>query len=166
MKIEGVWCAGPGCTVNVPDELVARAAGWHKLGEAWYCGIHLARGRSNAREAELRLRQEEQLREVHEKLAKTGLSAAEYRAWDEFQANLARYHKKHGKLAPKQLRLMGPKQFAAIRSQNRDMDYKIIELDVEHMAAAIEQQELNQARIREQFFREETGSPWRPWERY
>ena len=82
--------------------------GWELIPESdgdTYCPLHAPVARLRARRTAA---QDIQRAYHNERVAKKMLSAAEYRAWDEFQADLANYHRETGKLAHRELRMMNP----------------------------------------------------------
>jgi hypothetical protein len=108
-------CAEEGCVEFRFDDDAALREGWDMIEDQPFCPLHKAPAAHTAllkaeddrlreRVAELRVRK-------NAEAAKKHLSRADYKEWDKFQASLADYHKKHGKLAPKSLRTMDPRHF-------------------------------------------------------
>lgn len=101
----GVGCPGDDCWNGYGNAVLAEAMGWIQVGDKLYCPDHGPLAALQERRAA-----EKQAQRAHhnQKVAKKMLSPAEYRAWDEFQADLANFHREHGRLAHKELRTMNP----------------------------------------------------------
>lgn len=102
-------CSTGGCVATSLHDVSALATGWYVVEGQLYCALHGPYvALRSAREAGIGRKRAFRNTEV----AKKWLSPAELRAWDQFQSDLADYHKKHGKLAHKELRTMTPRVFA------------------------------------------------------
>jgi hypothetical protein len=105
-------CADPACVATAFNEEHALYQGWDVVEGALFCPSH----RQQAARKALAVAETDRLRRVvsdrrrhrNEEVARRNFSAAEYRAWDEFQSDMADFHKKTGKLAPEVLRTMTP----------------------------------------------------------
>jgi hypothetical protein len=111
VEITGVWCGDSTCGVSAPNLEAAAAAGWREVGEAIYCAVHYYGPYREAKKEKIRAQIEARQRHHDKEVAKKMFSAAEYRAWDQFQSDMADYHKKTGKLAPSVLRTMRPTEW-------------------------------------------------------
>jgi hypothetical protein len=121
-------CEQPHCTEFRFDEDAAVRAGWSWVDGKWMCPFHgpmaaLNHRRDLARTAQ-RVAQDASA-------AKRLFNAADYRAWDEFQSDLANFHRDHGKLAPKELRDMRPGEWV---QQYRQLG----RIDIEKSAEGLE----------------------------
>lgn len=103
-------CSDDGCLEFRYDADAALREGWDVVEGKPYCPLH----RQEAARRELKAAEIERMRERIEKIraerhdaeALTELAQLDYARWDEFQRDLADYHKAHGELAPTVLRLM------------------------------------------------------------
>lgn len=106
------FCHDESCQTEIDETLeVACSLGWDLVEEFTYCPLHrqeaARRAFATAEMERIRARQAQENR----KNAKVTLNAEEYRQWDNFQSDLANFHKKYGKLAPAMLRTMDAKTF-------------------------------------------------------
>ncbi len=105
-------CADLSCVTKALNEEHALHQGWLVLDGQLWCPVHGTYrafvARREERKEKIRQQIDRQRMHRNEIVAKKQFSAAEYRAWDEFQSDLADYHKKTGKLAPEVLRTMTP----------------------------------------------------------
>lgn len=119
-------CADDGCVEFRFDDEAALREGWDVVDDAPFCPLHRAEAASRAlREAEVkRLKGLIEARKARTNAldAKAGLSASGYAAWDQFQADLADYHREHGKLAPAALRLMEPRKWLVFYARQGRID--------------------------------------------
>lgn len=103
-------CAEGGCVHTCASPEEAMALGWDLIEGELYCSLHRQVASRRALQAielrHLRDRAIEFRRARNHLHARQGLSEKEYRKWDEFQSDLANFHKKHGKLAPEVLRTL------------------------------------------------------------
>jgi hypothetical protein len=103
------WCHDQSCQVEFPGSLEqACSQGWHLIAEFTYCPLHYYGPYREAKKERVRADLTAQRRHHEEQVARKMFSAAEYRAWDQFQSDLADFHRDTGKLAPKVLREMMP----------------------------------------------------------
>lgn len=121
-----IGCSDEGCLDTLALGLGIGDTGWDLVEGEAYCPLHRQEAARRALAAAETRRMQERInalrRERNEKLAKTGLSAAEYRAWDEFQGDLVNFHRDHGKLAPVQLRTLDPVRWRAIHTEKGRID--------------------------------------------
>ncbi len=100
------------CSYGTTTAEAALGAGWQEVDGQLYCPLHGPNrafvARREAKKEAIRVQIDRQRMHRNEIVARKQFSAAEYRAWDEFQSDLADYHKKSGKLAPEVLRTMTP----------------------------------------------------------
>jgi hypothetical protein len=111
-----------GCAAFRFDVDAALREGWDQVEGRLYCDLHApveARKALAARELEI-LRARTAAK--HRLKAKKALNADDYRAWDEFQSDLADYHRASGKPAPAVLRTLDPLVFKAQYRQNGRID--------------------------------------------
>lgn len=107
------WCHDQSCQVEYAGSLEeACSVGWGLVSEFTFCPLHMGPAgfvaRREAKKEVMRAQIEAQQAHRNKEVALKHFSAAEYRAWDQFQSDLADYHKKTGKLAPAVLRTMRP----------------------------------------------------------
>lgn len=115
-------CMTGGCAAFRFDVDAALREGWDQVEGRLYCDLHApveARKALAARELEI-LRARTAAK--HRLKAKKALNADDYRAWDEFQSDLADYHRASGKPAPAVLRTLDPLVFKAQYHQNGRID--------------------------------------------
>ena len=130
MEIEEARCADPNCYYAAFNEEHALHTGWAVVEGELFCPLHHAQARMKANRAA----QKDQVRRSHhDSQAKKGFTAAEYAQWDKFQSDLADYHRKTGKLAPKPLRLMNPFQWLYLTKKRGPID---VEAEVQRMDQA------------------------------
>jgi septal ring factor EnvC (AmiA/AmiB activator) len=107
-------CSGPGCAAFRFDTDAALREGWMRVAGDTYCDLHAP----YAAYAYVRaVRQEEQRAKKSDAEAKKTLNRRDYRAWDEFQSDLADFHKEHGRLAHERIRTMQPRDFLKIHAE-------------------------------------------------
>jgi hypothetical protein len=105
-------CEAEGCVEFRFDVDAAVGVGWEVVNGKLYCPCHAGpEGFQARREA----KREDLIRRTNKIIAKNNLSAGDYRAWDEFQADLANFHRDHGRPAHRELRIMPPSAFIARR---------------------------------------------------
>ena len=140
-------CDATGCADFRFDLDAALREGWTEVEEALYCPLHGSVYAYVAKKAAQRAGIDAQIsarrRYKDNQVALKYLSAADYRAWDEFQSDMANFHRKHRKLAPKVLRTMRPMEWKQEYAQKGRID---IEATAEYFEHAEEQR---QARIAE-----------------
>ena len=133
------WCHDESCQVETGLTLEqACAQGWDLIEDFTYCPLH----RQEAARRALRAHEDARLRELAVKMraernahrAATCLTRTEYRAWDEFQSDLANFHREHGKPAPAALRTLDPRRW-------RDQYAKTGRIDVELAADSLSEAE-------------------------
>lgn len=133
-----VTCADSGCAAQAFNEEHALYQGWSVVGGALFCPLHgsiaARQVRNQRRILELRELVDAKKAEELQKEAKSWLSARDRLAWDEFQEQLVNFHKKFGKLAPRQLRLLDPQSWLARHTQTGP-------INVEHEALSLEEAE-------------------------
>jgi hypothetical protein len=101
-------CSDPGCPAFRFDPDAALREGWHEVDGEPYCPLHGGIASRKARQAH----QAEELRaRLAKPAAKKELPDGDYRAWNEFQSDLADYHKKHGRPAHPALRTLDHRQW-------------------------------------------------------
>ena len=123
-------CADQLCSYGALNEEHALWTGWAVVEGELYCPLHHAQARMKASRA---AQKEHVQRRHHDSAAKKGFTSAEYAGWDKFQSDLADYHKKHGKLAPKPLRMMNPFQWLYLTKKRGPID---VEAEVQRMDQA------------------------------
>ena len=116
-------CMTGGCAAFRFDVDAALREGWDQVEGRLYCDLHApveARKALAARELEI---PEGLVPPQNTELkAKKALNADDYRAWDEFQSDLADYHRASGKPAPAVLRTLDPLLFKAQYAKNGRLD--------------------------------------------
>jgi hypothetical protein len=115
-------CADPFCIAATPYPDLAQAAGWGEAAGKLYCGLHWYTAYREAKKEKVRADLTAQRRHHEDQVARKMFSAAEYRAWDQFQSDLADYHRDTGKLAPKVLREMNPSMWVTEFKQKGRID--------------------------------------------
>jgi hypothetical protein len=119
-------CADDGCLEFRFDDDAALREGWDLIEDRLFCPLHRpGAARQALQAAELtrfRAWKEKRQAERNAKGARAGLSASGYAAWDQFQSDLADYHREHGKLAPAALRLMEPRKWLAFYARQGRID--------------------------------------------
>jgi hypothetical protein len=124
-------CSDPGCAEFRFDADAALREGWGLLDDEPYCPLHHCgatwRARKKQQQAEMELRAAAR-RAVD---ASNVLNAREYAAWDEFQSDLANYHREHGRLAPPSLRMMPPRQWLEIHAHDGRIDVDLASQQIE-----------------------------------
>ena len=123
-------CSDPGCVAFRFDVDAALREGWLRVEERLYCDLH---GPYAAFVHVRKLRQEEDRAKKFDDAAKKTLNRRDYRAWDEFQSDLADFHKRTGRLAHERIRELQPREFMQIHSTGGRID---IESAEEHIHAA------------------------------
>ena len=119
-------CADDGCVEFKFDDAAALREGWDLIEDKLFCPLHRTEAARRAlQEAEMQrltalMEAKKAARNAY--AAKAELSASGYAAWDQFQSDLADYHRDHGKLAPKALRLMEPRKFLAFYAKRGRID--------------------------------------------
>jgi hypothetical protein len=103
-----VKCTDSNCIAEQATIDEAVGLGWSMIGYFPWCPLHAYGALREAKKEAVRQQLEVRAHRRNQEVAKKHFTAAEYRAWDEFQSDLADFHKKHQKLAPKVLRLMSP----------------------------------------------------------
>lgn len=124
MKIEGVWCSDGGCPLNMPTADSAVSVGWRVVEDKLFCPLHWYGAQRVAEKGAERERITTARARRNDEVAQKHLSAVNYRAWDQFQSDMADYHKETGKLAPKVLREMTPMAWAQEYGQKGRLDVK------------------------------------------
>lgn len=121
-----VKCSMEYCSAGAKDEAIAAGVGWEQVENKFYCPLHAPTAVRTARLLgeirRLRLRAEELQRSRANQIAKKYLTAADYRAWDQFQGDLADYHRNTGNLAPQQLRSLSPQDWHGYYRKNGRID--------------------------------------------
>lgn len=121
-----IQCREAGCPAVFDGFMSPSAVGWHEWDEEAFCPLHgpgeAFRRQREAQDAELLVRQEARIRFRNEQTARAGLMSRDYHAWDQFQQDIANFHRKTGKQAPKQLRTMGPRDFMRYYAKNGRID--------------------------------------------
>lgn len=132
-----VKCPMEFCSYGAATEDTAMAVGWGRINDQLYCPLHYGPVARSAKLLEdlrrLQLRVEELRRARNNRIAKEELTRADYRAWDQFQSDLADYHKKTGKLAPKQLRNLDPQTWWEYYRKRGRID---VEIEVANLEAS------------------------------
>src|SRR5579863_3544416 len=127
-------CKEPGCPSWVFGEDLALGQGWQKVGDELFCPDHWPLAALNERNRVLQQHREARsaqiARNIHTDEAKKSLTTADYANWHEFQQEIVNFHRKHGKLAPAELRGLSPKDWLQ-RYQNQGP------IDVEKVAQTI-----------------------------
>jgi hypothetical protein len=129
-------CSDPGCVAFRFDVDAALREGWLRVEERLYCDLH---GPYAAFVYVRKLRQEEDRAKKFDTEAKKTLNRRDYRAWDEFQSDLADFHKKTGRLAHERIRTMQPREFMKIHGERGRIDIEAEEnvlLEAEKKAQA------------------------------
>jgi hypothetical protein len=135
-------CADPGCLEYRFDVSAALREGWDEVEGGLFCPLHRAaaarRALKTAELAQFKARADAFRVQRHELEAKTCLTTPDYARWNEFQQELTRFHKRHGKLAPAALRLLDPRKWLAHTAKNGEIN---VEKEAEGLYAAEERAE-------------------------
>ncbi len=136
MDITGVWCGDGNCIASMPTLDSAVAVGWSTIKDQPYCPLHAYGVMREAKKEAVRAEIDRRQAHRNDEVAKKGLSAAEYRAWDEFQSDMADYHKRTGKLAPSVLRTMRPLNWLAEYKDKGRIDIEATAANFEEVKVA------------------------------
>lgn len=138
-----VACEQAHCTEFMFDEDAAVRVGWAIVEGQWFCAFCAPMATLNSRRA-AQVGAQRQMSNAS--AARRLLNAEEYRAWDEFQSDLANFHRDHGKLAPAELRAMRPGEWV--------QGYRAVgRIDVEKSAENFEKLHKEQEATRERIAR-------------
>ena len=108
MEIEEVTCRSADCFEAVVNEEHALWRGWQLIeGEVW-CPLHAPQESRRVRKIHDRELLDHRANEI---TARETLDKGWYAAWDEFQSDLADFHRATGRHAHKNVRMMTPQQF-------------------------------------------------------
>ena len=99
-------CDEEGCVEESPDVLTEWM--WDMVGEKAYCPMH---GPAQVRKVRKEAQMEAINRRANEIEAKRSFDTGWYRAWDEFQSDIANFHRANGRPAHKDIRTMTPHDF-------------------------------------------------------
>jgi hypothetical protein len=115
-------CSDPYCGAVEQFPEFPDALGWDDVEGRRFCPLHWYTAYREAKKERVRNDLTAQRRHHEEQVARKMFSAAEYRAWDQFQSDLADYHRDTGKLAPKVLREMNPSMWVTEFKQKGRID--------------------------------------------
>lgn len=123
-------CSEPGCVAFRFDQAAALGEGWDMVEGALFCPDHKGFAARQALAVAEMTRQRARIDELRAKRnaekAKRWLKPSDYRAWDEFQSDLANFHKKTGKLAPAALRTLDPVKFTEQYRKTGRIDIELV----------------------------------------
>lgn len=101
-------CADPYCSYGALNEEHALWTGWAIVEGELFCPLHHMQARMKRQREAL---MDEITTRANEITARKNLDKGWYAAWDEFQSDLADFHRATGKHAHKNVRMMTPQQF-------------------------------------------------------
>lgn len=123
---DDMTCSDSGCSAFRFDTDAALREGWGRVAGETYCSLHAGYAAfiytRSVRFLELKAVEERRALENRNLEAKKTLTRKNYRAWDEFQQDLADFHKKEGRLAHKRIRLLQPREFMKIHGERGRID--------------------------------------------
>jgi hypothetical protein len=97
-----------------------------------------------------RTRREAQAEALHHRANKiqagTSLCAGDYLAWDEFQRDLANFHRDHGRPAHRELRIMSPQTFIKRHRATGKIDIKLASESLEAAEASLQERRIERFR--------------------
>jgi len=131
-----VKCTDSNCIAEQATIDEAVGLGWSMVGYFPWCPLHAYSALREAKKEAVRQQIEARQRHHNDRVARNRFTAADYRAWDEFQSDLANFHKKTGKLAPKVLRLMTPVVWLSEYQQKGRIDVEASAANFEEVKVA------------------------------
>lgn len=123
---DDMTCSDPGCSAFRFDTDAALREGWGRVDGETYCSLHAGYAAfiyaRSVQFLEMKAAKERRAAENRNLEAKKTLNRRNYAAWDQFQSDLADFHKKEGRLAHKRIRELQPRDFLKIHAAGGRID--------------------------------------------